>query len=370
MNAWLSLYQWVYERAARPFLFRGSPQAAHERVIELLRAWDTHAWLQPILRAIYTRTFPDQPTQVGGVTLPHPIMLAAGFVKGDGFADEDSACAAVKAGRDMMAGWRTMPALVGAVEFGSFTRYPRMGNSGTVIWRDQKTQSTQNRIGLRNAGAKASAAFLANHPDQLPPIYGINLAVSPGINDPEQEQAELLEAAAFFSDAGIKPAWVTLNLSCPNTDDDPTGNQSEAKARRLCHALINVIDAPLWVKISPNLSEEQLHGLMHAFAECGVRAVIATNTRGEPTPDGQATAGVGGGRLYPHALETITRLNAIKHARGYDIDLIGCGGILDGSQLAAYHQAGAAGFQIWSALVYRGLLAGALILQEANKPKV
>ena len=62
-------------------------------------------------------------------------MLAAGFVKGVGFPDEDAALMAVESGRNVMPGWASVPALCGLVEFGSFTRWPRLGNPGTVVWR-------------------------------------------------------------------------------------------------------------------------------------------------------------------------------------------------------------------------------------------
>ncbi len=94
------------------------------------------------------------------MTLPHPLIVAAGLVKGDGFASEAEALAAVARGRNIMPGWRSLPALVGAVEFGSFTRWPRLGNPGCVVWRDMATRSMQNRVGLRNPGATAAAAFL------------------------------------------------------------------------------------------------------------------------------------------------------------------------------------------------------------------
>ena len=78
----------------------------------------------------------------------------------------------------------SMPALIGAVEFGSYTRQPRVGNSGPVVWRDDRVRSTHNRVGLRNPGAAAAAAFLGARRAQLPAAWGVSLAVSPGVEDP------------------------------------------------------------------------------------------------------------------------------------------------------------------------------------------
>ena len=68
-------------------------------------------------------------------------------------------------------------------------------------------------------------------------MWGLSLAVSPGVADVSQSRDEIIEAAGFFRDAFARleagPAWLTLNLSCPNTEDDPHGSQSAELAREL-----------------------------------------------------------------------------------------------------------------------------------------
>ncbi len=339
---------------------------------------------------------PDAPIQAGGVDLAAPLILAAGLVKGDGFESEEAALAAVRSGRNIIPGWRCVPAMVGLVEFGSFTRWPRMGNPGVVVWRDVPTRSTQNRVGLRNPGACAAAEFLAARTSHLPAQYGINIAVSPGVDDPDQQVEEVLAALAAFVERGVRPAWFTLNLSCPNTEDDPTGNQTAHGARQLCRAATEYLkgtgrgvlqyaptsmtppphhmergsggEAPLWVKIGPNLSAEQIAALMQVFAETGVRAVVSTNTLPMPSPtDAGVMAGVAGGRLHADALHTTAALLHERTAHGTPVDVIGCGGVLDGSTYRDFIRLGVPVVQYWSALVYRGPLAAALIAREAKQ---
>jgi dihydroorotate dehydrogenase len=355
----------LYELVARPMMFRTlSAQQAHEYALHLCAWFDQ----QPeMLETIHRFTFSDCPVTVGGVKLPAPFILAAGFVKGTGFESEDDALRAVRCGDNIIPGWRSMNALVGAVEFGSFTRYPRLGNAGNVLWRNiGGTCSLQNRVGLRNPGAKAAATFLASHPPRG--TFGINIAVSPGVKDEAQETREVLESLQIFLEAGVRPSWFTLNLSCPNTEDDPAGNQTEDKARHLCKAAVKAIDdIPLWVKISPNLSMIQRGALIRAFAETGVSAVIATNTLPQPTPDNpNLVAGVSGKRLFDDALDTVKSLMCEKEQHHYSVDVIACGGIMDGATYHAYRQLGVLAVQYWSALVYRGPLAAALILNEAD----
>ncbi len=124
---------------------------------------------------------------------------------------------------------------------------------------------------------------------------------------------------------------------------------------------------PLWLKVGPDLSDEQLRTLLMACSSTGVRAIVATNTWAQPAPTGRGSAGLSGARLRPLALDTVRRIAAIVADAGADIDIVACGGILDGSDLRAFEKAGARAAMLYSALVFRGPLAAALILREAGK---
>ncbi len=368
-SPFLASYGAFYERAAQRMLFRHSAQQAHEDLLRWLAWLDNHGWTHGLLRSVHARAFAKKPVGVGGVRLPYPLMLAAGLVKGQGF---DSEADALRAGpSDLMPGWRSLPLLVGPVEFGSFTCWPRLGNPGEVIWRDMETQSTQNRIGLKNPGALAAAQFLAARKDSLPPIFGINIAPTPGIASLDHLAAEAEEAFVAFIRAGVVPSWFTLNLSCPNTEDDPSLRQTEETAIKVVGGAANALQSsgvPLWVKLGPGLSDDQYARLLALFADFGVRAVVATNTMPRPTPpDPNVVAGVGGGALHEPALAAVRSLSAEKVRRGYTVDIIGCGGALDGASYRDFIDAGASAVQYWSALVYRGPLAAALILKEAEE---
>lgn len=353
---------------ARPLVFRQSAQSAHEKVLRLLAACDTVPGLSAALTLVHRAAFERHEVTVGGVRLPAPFILAAGMVKGKGFADEAVAVAAVQDGENIIPGWRSFPALVGAVEFGSFTRWPRVGNAGTVMWRDATTCSTQNYVGLKNPGAKAAALFLALRQAALPACYGINVAVSPGVSDAAQERDEAAFAVNCFVEKQLRPAWVTLNVSCPNTEDDPSSHQTEQHTRALCAAVRDVLKPtaiPLWVKVSPTLADEQYAVLMSVFAATGVRAVVATNTLPQPHPT-QPTlaAGVGGGRLHEKALRTARVLAAARDRLGCPVDVVGCGGVQDAETIRAFQAIGINAMQYWSALIYRGPLVAALMMTE------
>jgi dihydroorotate dehydrogenase len=360
-----------YDGLVRPLIFRRSAQEGHLHMQRWLRRLDAKS-VQPLLGAAHDLAFTTHPVAVGGVGLDSPLILAAGLVKGEGFTTEEVARRAVQRGRNIMPGWRGIPRLVGPVEFGSFTRWPRLGNPGTVVWRDVTTRSSQNRIGLRNPGALAAAGFLAARAPELPAQFGINIAVSPGVDDPAAQAEEVGASFRAFLDRGVVPTWFTLNLSCPNTEDDPGNHQTAAQARIVCGAALEMIRAgghtvPLWVKLGPNLAHEQYGALLRVFAETGVRAVVATNTLSMPSPnDPDVMAGVGGGQLHAQAVVIAALLMAQTAAHGYDLDVVGCGGVLDGATYRDFVTLGVSAAQYWTALIYRGLLAAALILDEAE----
>jgi dihydroorotate dehydrogenase len=356
----LNLYSGFYS-AARGVLFRHPAQRAHDQLLRILEWCDDQPSIVAGARALNRLTAVEHRFIVGGVQLHHPLMMAAGFVKGKGYATEQEALAAVARGDNIIPGWRIVPALVGIVEFGSYTRHPRLGNPGTVMWRHTSALSLQNRVGLRNPGAAAASRFLALHKANLPPVFGINVAVSPGLKKTHEEARDVVESLALFLGENVLPSWFTLNISCPNTEDDPKAHQTEAHAAALCEASLAVLrpaNVPLWVKISPDLSEQQISALARVFAGLGVNAVVATNTLPRPIPGNQTLhGGMSGHALRPHALRVVGALQRLRFELDADFDVIACGGILDAADVAAFAARGARAAQCYSAFVYHGPLA-------------
>ena len=372
-NAFLQLTKAVYY-LVRPALFRMPAQVTHEHTLELLAMLDDSPALLRLIEAIHNFAFIKKPVSVGNVELDAPFILSAGFIKGVGFETQEQAIQAVQNGVNVIQGWRTIPRLVGTVEFGSYTRYPRKGNDGEVIWRDQKSYSTQNRVGLKNPGAVAAAIFLAKHKADLPKTFGINIAVSPSVDNDEQEIREVIESIEAFTSRGIYPTWFTLNISCPNTEDDPENNQTETKARELSNAVVTFLGEhtapnqrviPLWVKISPELADSQYVALIRSFEDVGVRAIIATNTMPRIAPsDPTLKAGVGGGRLHEKAIKAIQVLASEKEKHQYQIELIGSGGVQDPQSVYHFQKHGVEVMQYWSGMIFRGPFVSAYLLNE------
>ncbi len=348
------------------------PQFSRRTLLRLLRSLDRRQ-----LSSVAARPFPHEswPTTVGRVQLDSPLILAAGLLKGNKYPTDTEALDAVRRGKNILAGWRSLPAMVGAAEMGSFTPSARMGHSGRVLWRDVPRQSLYNRMGLCNPGAKAAAKFLARNARDLPRVYGISIAADPNDREIEERCEKLASAVSEFVEAGLRPTWMTLNLSCPNTAGGRSGGdgaciETPEGARRAGEAVYSVLsdDVPLWAKVSPEMPEAAYEELAHALADARVEAVVATNTLQRTAPGSQVAAGLGGRALRDAALAAVAALSPACKQRG--MALVGCGGVFNGSDLVKYLDNGASAVQYCSVLVHRGPLSPAFIIREARNQQI
>ena len=352
--------------AVRRVLFTRSADDAHRLVMKQLGRLDARPALCGALARYRVRS--QVPTRVGRVEVSSPLIMAAGLVKGEGFETERAALAAVAQGRNIIAGWRSAPAALGPVEMGSFTPRPRMGNFGQVLWRDAGGRTLLNRVGLRNPGAAAAATFLGERADELPDVYGISIASDPEQTDPAVRDVEMAEAVRQFATAGLRPSWMTVNVSCPNVPQGHTHAELPAEVARLCAAVRHELpeSTALWVKVGPELGAGRYGPVAEAAAQAGAEAIVATNTAPGRLFGTQTGVGVGGAALASRALSVVEELSAARQATGGGWEIVGCGGVLDGDDFRAFCDRGAAAVQYWSALVFRGPTAAALILSEAT----
>ncbi len=354
-------------RAFRRVLFTKSADDAHRLVVKQLERLDRRPALCRVLTNYRSRS--GAPTRVGRVEIGSPLIMAAGLVKGEGFATEEEASRAVAEGRNIIPGWRSIPSLLGPVEMGSFTPQPRPGNSGQVLWRDAGSRTLLNRVGLRNPGAAAAATFLGERAEDLPDIYGISIASDPDQADPVRRDEGVAKAVRRFTNAGLRPSWMTVNISCPNVPQGYAHAGLPGEVAALCRAVRQELpeSTALWVKVGPELGGGRYGPVAEAAVEGGAEAIVATNTAPGRLSEGGIGVGVGGASLHSRALSVVEELAAARRASGGDWEIVGCGGVLDGDDYQAFCDRGAAAVQYWSALVFRGPTAPALILSEAAR---
>ena len=214
-----------------------------------------------------------------------------------------------------------------------------------------------NRFGFNNDGAAAIAARLAARPPGG--VVGLNLGANKTSPDRAADYAEVLALAGPFID------FATVNVSSPNTERlrELQGKAALAgllagvggRQRRGCARPV-----PLFLKIAPDLGEAELAELVEVALGAGVAGIVATNSTlardGLASRHAAEAGGLSGAPLFARSTAVLARLHALTGGR---LPLIGVGGVGSAEDAYAKIRAGASAVQLYTALVYRGLGAGA-----------
>lgn len=352
-----------YAHLLRPLLFAargGDPERVHEDMIGALSVLQNLPGVRDAVGAL-TRV-PATPIEVAGVRFPGRVGLAAGM-------DKDGRAARA---------WQHLG--FAFAELGTVTASPQPGNPKPRIFRAAASRGLVNRMGFNNHGAAALAHRLA-----AAGVYrgngaaGIPLGISLGktkvvpVEDAVADYLTSLDLVAPHAD------YVAVNVSSPNTpglrslqDGGALANLLTALTARASELSAGASPAgpgplPVWVKIAPDLTWEQVDEVVAAASQAGVAGVIATNTT--LARDGLAAVdrhlaheagGLSGAPLTQRALEVVTYVAAHTH-----LPVMGVGGIMEAGHARAMLDAGASLVQLYTGFIYSGPALVGAINEEA-----
>jgi len=336
-----------------------SAELRHESLALLAQLYRTASRWEPPPSAACTLTFADGSRPL---SLRTPLVLAAGASKKAWF----------------------LPAFAtlgfGAVTVGTATLRARAGNPLHPRVRTvEEFGAIQNAMGLNNPGIRELVRRISHHRpacEECGLLVGISIAEDPDLllgESPDRNLLECLEIAWPEAD------YLEINLSCPNTGHERL-DRSWDRIRRLLEEVRDFrerqpVRKPVWVKLSPDLSEEAFARALASVRSAGLTGAVLFNTwpassgtwpDGDPLPDlpelGRPTlkGGLSGRPLFP------STLRGIQQARRSEpgLSLAACGGVEAGSQFLALREAGADLVQIYTVLAFRWL-AGRRILSES-----
>lgn len=274
-------------------------------------------------------------TTVAGLDLPNPVGLAAGFDK--------NATAIAPLSR---AGF-------GFVEVGAATPRPQPGNPQPRLFRLTEDRAAINRFGFNNEGATAIAARLAARKRGPVPV-GLNLGANKDSTDRAADFAQVLAVCGPHVD------FATVNVSSPNTE-----KLRDLQGRAALSALLaGVMETranlarpiPVFLKIAPDLTQEELAEIAEVALAAGLAGIIATNTtlsrKGLHSPHRDQAGGLSGAPLFEKSTRVLALLSRLTDG---SLPLIGVGGISTPEQAYAKIRAGASAVQFYTAMVYEGL---------------
>jgi len=239
------------------------------------------------------------------------------------------------------------------VEIGTVTPRPQPGNEAPRLWRLMEDRGLRNRMGFNNAGADAAAEKLR----ELRSTHAGRAAIV-GANIGKNKVTPEAEAPADYEYCAKTLAhwvdFVVVNVSSPNTPGlrdlqsvDHLRPILQA-ARRGCEAGAPDRIMPLFVKIAPDLADEDIVAVVELTKELGLAGVVATNTT---INHDLGEGGVSGAPLLPRALEVVSLV--ARHLDDEQI-LIGTGGISSPEDALRMIGAGADLVEAFSAFIFEG----------------
>lgn len=323
---------------ARPFLFGLDPETAHELTLgSLARAQGTP------LQWAYCNGFVPDPIELAGLRFPNRVGLAAGL-------DKNARCIDALGAMGF-----------GFVEVGTVTPKGQPGNPRPRMFRLPQANALINRLGFNNEGLDA---FVANVQRSRFRQQGRLLGLNIGKNAATPIEHATDDYLACL--AGVYPHadYVTVNISSPNTKNLRALQSDEAldallaavAARRAELAAQHGRRVPVFVKIAPDLDEQQVEVIAATLKRHGMDGVIATNTtvardKVQGLPHAEEAGGLSGAPVLESSNRVISQLRA---ALGAGFPIIGVGGVLSAKDALGKLRAGADVVQIYTGLIYRG----------------
>ncbi len=282
------------------------------------------------------RIFSFKPRTWRGLEFKNPVGIAGGV-------DKSGNC---------VQGWWSLGA--GFIEVGTVTPLPQAANPGKIIDRDLLSSALWNKMGFPNGGMnRLRQQLLSLKKPHATPIF-INIGKN---RDTPNEQA-VTDYTSLINELHTVADVFVVNISSPNTK----GLRDLQAADTLRALLADVTKTsarykkPVLLKLSPDLSEEQLRHTLDVSLECNIDGWILTNTtltriNGSKFPIEGGVSGAPLTELSRTCLKTaVTHLGTRKGDRL----LVSVGGILSADEIKSRLEMGADLVQVYSGLIFNG----------------
>jgi dihydroorotate dehydrogenase len=253
----------------------------------------------------------------------------------------------------------------GFVEVGTITPLAQYGNPKPRVFRLVEDQALINRLGFNSLGAKdVSSRIGSNTPDGL---LGIN--IGPNKDSKDRLNDYLIGLKTFHNIAD----YIAINISSPNTE-----NLRNFHEQTKLDELLNFIEqektnlkseVPIVVKISPDISENQVQQISEILLKYQVKAIIVSNTTEDNRENLQNISKHQKGGLSgkPLELKSNQLINKFYNLLKNKIDIIGVGGVDSGKSAYNKFLAGANYIQLYTGMVFQGPNIVVKIKKELKK---
>lgn len=332
-------FRWGYRFVLKPIFFQIDPEVVHDQMTGVGAMLGRHDQMRRMTSFFFEYQNPVLEQDILGIHFQNPIGLSAGFDKNGRMLD-------------------ILPSVgFGFGEIGSVTGEPCAGNPKKRLWRLPKMRGLVVNYGLPNDGSRVIAERLRGKKFRFP--VGISLAKTNceacavdhvGI----QDYLKGLKAMADIGD------YYTINVSCPNA----FGGQPFQTAESM-DWLLTALDTiettkPVFVKLSPDTSLEDVDGIVSVAERHRVQGFIISNLTKqydrlgiaeEMEKRGAITGGISGKPMEELANAL---LFAFYKRCGKRFVLIGCGGVFTAEDAYRKIKNGASLVQLITGMIYEG----------------
>jgi dihydroorotate dehydrogenase len=328
----------IYRIVFKLVLQRIPEGVAHTLASVTLRAVTATGGARRLLRRLAFPRGQELCVHALGQTFPSPLGAAAGLDKDVNLFDALGAVG------------------FGFVEVGTVTAERQAGSPPPTMRRLPSDRAILNRMGFPNPGAIEAANRLRRRTGET--IVGTNIGksmVTPLDRIAEDYRATVREVAALSE-------YIVINVSSPNTPGLRDMQATEAlrslidEVRRELREI--GIRIPLLVKISPDLSSEELDSIADLSLEMDLDGIVAVNTTVSRAGLGAADqakwfdgGGISGPPLKSRALQVLQHLYARVGGR---LVLVSVGGIESADDAWERIAAGATLIQANTGFIYGG----------------
>lgn len=329
----------------RSFLFLFSPEWVHYFSMNSLK-FLCRIGFRKLIKKIYA-----PPTAAAysilGIQFPNRVGLGAGFDKNAKYLRELECLG------------------FGFVEIGTVTPLPQEGNEKPRLFRLPKDKALINRMGFNNDGVKVVAERLRNWRQSPLTTQGSRLIIGGNIgkNKATVNEDAWKDYEICFTILHPYVDYFVVNVSSPNTPG--LRELQEKESLRKILTKLQTINArqqnpkPLWLKIAPDLTQDQINDVTDLALEIKLDGLIAANTTisrsGLQTPDSKLAAiGAGGLSGLPLKQSSTDIVKYICQQTGGKIPVIASGGIFTAADAKEKIEAGAVLVQVWTGFIYEG----------------
>ena len=330
----------MYKHLIRPILFRFNPETAHNLTFKGISILRYIPFAKSITRALYRNDHPSLEREVFGIRFPNPVGLAGGLDKNGEYYND-------------MANFG-----FGFVEIGSLTPLPQEGNAKPRCFRVPGDKALINRFGINNKGVKNAV----EHLKKVRPEVIIAANISKNTTSINEDAAKDYEKGF-----GLLYDFVDMfvvNISCPNV----VGLTALQDISFLSEIVDKLLDLrmyydnykPILLKVSPDLSHQQLDEIIDYCLRSGIDGLVAGNTTrsrdgitsiSQEKIEAIGNGGMSGAPLYSKNLALVKYVHEKSEGK---LPIIGVGGIMSPQQAKEMLDAGASLIEIYSGFIYEG----------------